>query len=760
MAPGDRGWSLCSSDTTHFHGCADIDHGANPPPIWAAGGTSASAPETSGTAALVISAYEQAHGGTAPSPELVEQIIVSSAQDLGAPADRQGAGLVNTLKAVQLAETIDGGTSRRATPLFVRQTTLSATVAAGQHPAVQRRRHQRGQQPPDGHPDGMAGRRRGQRRHGHVNLSSASPTYVDGEGNTDSYAAHTFTVPAGADYLTGDITWTRRDHRRSGVRDAVRPAGPCGGLLADRTRPERIRPRRGPQADGRHLDRGDLHRQQRRAVQRPGSVPLLRPAVQPARARRPRRPGRSRPGTRRTSASSCPPGRPGTRRSGCTSGRARAPTGASRSSCGRWCRPPRRAARSPATSPAAEARATPARTFTYQFRVPDGKPSLNVGLQLADPNYELHGTLVDPNGQPLDVQDTAQFDASGTFLGFGQTLQFNHGHPHPGLWTMNFTVISPCRRDAPERAVHRLGLVRATGGVQPRRARLGAYHADRRAAGHGDDQRDQHGQQPQGLPGRSEARPPGDPVPDGQRRQPRRAAAVVHRYSPTGWSRRAPTRWPRSRRAAPDHHGHVIPVGDPDFGGPSVGNGAINQLAAPEIAPGQFFALPEATGPDGATGVPPGSTVNLAAVANTFPFDTSVNSTTGDFWLLAVQPTTSFTPLHLTPGQSGTDVTPTGQAARRVPRPGHAQPRHRQRRRGGDDPVRVQNPLTRCGRPRPRRAGRPVSGPAPVSGARLEGQPARRRGRRASDRFSDERHGAADEQCVDHRGERERRVIR
>ena len=46
VAPGDRGWSLCSPDTTHFFGCADIDHGTNPPPIWAAGGTSASAPLT------------------------------------------------------------------------------------------------------------------------------------------------------------------------------------------------------------------------------------------------------------------------------------------------------------------------------------------------------------------------------------------------------------------------------------------------------------------------------------------------------------------------------------------------------------------------------------------------------------------------------------------------------------------------------------------------------------------------------------------
>ena len=127
VAPGDRGWSLCSSDTTQFFGCADIDHGANPPPIWAAGGTSASAPETSGTAALVIQAYAKTHGGALPSPALVKQIIVSTAQDLGAPADHQGAGLVNTLKAVQLAESINGG-SPQGNTLLVHQTALSGTV--------------------------------------------------------------------------------------------------------------------------------------------------------------------------------------------------------------------------------------------------------------------------------------------------------------------------------------------------------------------------------------------------------------------------------------------------------------------------------------------------------------------------------------------------------------------------------------------------------------------------------------------------------
>ncbi len=206
VAPGDRGWSLCSSNTTEFFGCADIDHGINPPPIWAAGGTSASAPETSGTAALVLEAYAETHGGALPSPSLVEQIIVSTATDLGAPAEHQGAGLVNALKAVQLAESINGGSPQGST-LLVRQTALSATVNAGQSQVFSVDVTNEAGGPQTVAPTVFGRPTPVSSDTGTVNLSSSSPTYIDGEGNTDHYALHTFRVPAGADYLNGNITW-------------------------------------------------------------------------------------------------------------------------------------------------------------------------------------------------------------------------------------------------------------------------------------------------------------------------------------------------------------------------------------------------------------------------------------------------------------------------------------------------------------------------------------------------------------------------
>src|SRR5262249_25207813 len=159
---------------------------------------------TSATAADVIEAYANAHGGSLPSPALVQQIIDSTATDLGAPADHEGAGLVNTLKAVQLAQSVNGGTPTGRT-LLVSKTALTATVNAGSTKAFSISVTNEGTASQTVTPTVSGNPTTVSNSSGTVNLSASSPTYIDGEGNTDYYSLQTFNVPAGTSNLNGNI---------------------------------------------------------------------------------------------------------------------------------------------------------------------------------------------------------------------------------------------------------------------------------------------------------------------------------------------------------------------------------------------------------------------------------------------------------------------------------------------------------------------------------------------------------------------------
>ena len=153
VAPGDISVASCDASPT-YGGCANFQGQSSDDEE--SGGTSESSPFVAGAAALVIQAYRQTHGGATPSPALVKQILVSTATDLGAPATEQGAGLLNSYKAVQLAESIQtwqGSPRPTGSSLLASPTQLNAVGEPGSDAQLERHRHEHGCRAADRQPE-------------------------------------------------------------------------------------------------------------------------------------------------------------------------------------------------------------------------------------------------------------------------------------------------------------------------------------------------------------------------------------------------------------------------------------------------------------------------------------------------------------------------------------------------------------------------------------------------------------------------------
>jgi Subtilase family/Peptidase inhibitor I9 len=205
VAPGEANWALCSTNTAVYLGCTNF--AGQPTDLESFGGTSESAPFIAGGAALVIQAYRQTHGGATPSPALVRQLLTSTATDLHAPTFEEGAGELDTLAAVQAAESLGHPNHAIGNNLLVGPTQLDLSGQAGSpfSQRVQVTNVGSAPQTVSGAVRELGAQLSDQT--GSVTLSSASPTFVDQFGDTVPYEEVTFQVPANADRLDTFLTW-------------------------------------------------------------------------------------------------------------------------------------------------------------------------------------------------------------------------------------------------------------------------------------------------------------------------------------------------------------------------------------------------------------------------------------------------------------------------------------------------------------------------------------------------------------------------
>jgi hypothetical protein len=281
---------------------------------------------------------------------------------------------------------------------------------------------------------------------------------------------------------------------------------------------------------------------------------------------------------------------------------------------------------------------------------------LNVSIKLRDPDYVLDGSLIDPSGEPLDLQSTAN-----NAIAPGPTMQFFRRTPRPGLWTVSLITLAPvdgAHLSEPftgtisftKPAVTSSGLPDSPGTVlpagQPVTAKITVTNTGNVAKDYFADPR-RNGQAAltvlgTTVPGSTSFTQAQLTVPE-----PMPRGVNPHWLVPTDTSRLIGI----SRATLPITYDFNSDNNDPEALGVSVGNNAVAQLAAPEIAPGQFWAASEPTGPFSG---PVTGSAKLTMVAITNPFATTIAASTGDVWAQTVNASAPYTPMTLAPGQSGT----------------------------------------------------------------------------------------------------------
>ena len=446
VAPGELNWAECSTilnqttQSLQYPECTSL--AGNPTTFQDFGGTSESAPITAGVAALVDQAYAKTHGGAFPSPAVVKQIITSTADDIKAPGDQQGSGLVDAYRAVVAAEAYKVPAAQNTPATLIEGTSQFNSVADGGD--QQTFTEQLTNVGSTGENVSLSSRALGAYstiKSTTVVLSdTASPESIDYQGYTDNYQTVRFYVPRGVDRLNGSIAFQGVPNSLpSRVRMAlVTPTG----QLADYSLPQGIgnygtaqvaepasgwwtayiwsRNSAGGGTTGPVLFGASVANFQDFGHVSPSSLYIPAGATRSVTltVRTPSQPGDSAGSLVVSSNNQAALAIPVTLRSLVRSGTAKF-SGLLTGGNGR--------------------ESVTGVTQYYQVRVPAGSPALNASVTFADnPNNGLFVWLVDPSGQAQSYQSNQLIEAGSAGLSLNGELGANVHvvDPVAGLWTM------------------------------------------------------------------------------------------------------------------------------------------------------------------------------------------------------------------------------------------------------------------------------------------------------------------------------------
>jgi Subtilase family/Peptidase inhibitor I9 len=665
VAPGDLGWALCSVNTPLFTDC--VSNASTATPIQAFGGTSESSPLTAGTAALVIQAYRSTHQGNSPSPALVKQIIMSSATDLGAPPSEQGAGLINALRAVQIALSIEdangkgkptaggllfGTTSAAVTDLPGTPEELSVavtntgTTAQQLVPAVQKL----------GAPIAAAT----------IPLAlnpATDPFFLNSGGSPRHYISQTFTVPAGADHLDAAIAWQAPftsasppiaylglvDPNGNNVQysepqgfgsgyghvDAVKPTPGVWtayiwtrgvGISGSYTGPVQF-----SWAAEKYVSAGSVSPSA--LTVGPGATRFL--TVRYSMAQQPGDSGIAVRFSNQGSASATFPEIPISLRTLIAIGRQ-----------GGFFN---------GTLTGGNARPGAGPTQTFAFNVPPGVNDLSLNLQTADPGTLLQGELLDPHGFQVSVQPSVDINGNATGL-----MNLSRYNPEPGQWRfvlllnfytsgnqttlpfqaqVNFNSAQVSAQGLPNNP----GIVLSASGapvtvpvvITNNTVNTQAYFLDSRLR-------------------KSTVQPLGVGLLCSSPQLPGTCYGATLPTQVSGVQFIAQSRAPITMDAFAFSGFIVGGTGAPDIYAQPIGGGAVAAtLIAPEVPWANWEIFPALVGPFGAAGAQ-SAPVNVFATVVMKQFDQAMSSDSGDLWMDVTLGTATYNPMVLAPGQTGT----------------------------------------------------------------------------------------------------------